>query len=427
MLLLASADGKTKDISTTKDQEAAYRMLSQVPPFSYLPNDEIRSLVLDLHQVEYEDGGEVTVGQNDTDDDVYVLAQGRVVMVQLQRDNNNNNFIIGTSAAAAKFVGFLDAPAYFGEWGVLFDASRNAQIMAGAPTTVVYRMTGPRFAALYERQAAFRLKLALGLRQNGIFRHIDAFVAIVRRAVAHDTVFDFHSILKSYRKMVPAIHANLHSRELDMEGCTYAVRRLPDTITSTYVYLLANHIPMPFMHPNFDLSQVQIKTASRRRQAFALDDHGKLLVIMRENYSDVLDFLSLLCAHVHESSKLRTKPYTYNTPHNPHNQPLKQGRHGLEGELLQQLHWKSKKLLFKKLPLTQDEKDGLVALWPDNFLYRVWDIITMHENIQIRSDLASAYVESTDRWTEIFRKAVNAFLCPEGKTDVFFQKRTHYA
>ena len=420
---------KTKDALTTKDQEAAYRMLSQVPPFSYLPNDEIRSLVLDLYQVEYEDG-EVIVGQNDTDDDVYVLAQGRVVMVQLQRSekDNNNNFI---GKSAAKFVGFLDAPAYFGEWGVLFDAARNAQVIAGAPTTRVYRMTGNRFAALYEKQAAFRLKLALGLRQHGIFRHIDAFIAIVRRAVAHDTVFDFHSILKSYRKMVPAIHANLHSSELDIEGWTYAVRRLPDTITSTYVYLLANHIPMPFMHPKFDLSEVQVKTAARRRQAFALDDHGKLLVIMRENYSDVLDFLSLLCAHVHESSKLRTKLVRPSALHIIHEclwtsklstqstteaGPTRPGRRAYATASLEKQND-----ALQKLPLTQDEKDGLVALWPDNFLYRVWDIITLHENIQIRSDLASAYVESTDRWAESIRKAVNGFLCPGGETGVCFQ------
>lgn len=63
---------------------------------------------------------------------------------------------------------------------------------------------------------------------------------------------------------------------------------------------------MPFMHENFDLAEISVPSASRRRLAFAVDQ-GKLLVIMREKFSDVLDFLSLLCAHVHDSNKLRLK------------------------------------------------------------------------------------------------------------------------
>jgi len=414
------------------EQEEAYNTLSQVPPFSYLPIPEQRRLVHDLHQIEYTDG-EIIVNQGSEDDDVYILAQGRVVMVQIR---SSFKFIVKSTA---KFVGYLDAPAYFGEWGTLFDSKRNAQVVAGAPTTRVYRMTGQRFEELCQQQQAFRLKLALGLRQNGIFSHIDSFVAIVRRAVAHDTVFDFPAILESYRKMVPAIHCNLHSSELDLEGWTYAVRRLPDSITSVYVYLLANHIPMPFMHPAFDLRAVQVRTVARRRQSFALDRHGasgKLLVVMREKYSDVLDFLSLLCAHIHESAKLRAKlsrpsalhcihTCLWKAPTSPQQQqsaaPTAVGQRQYQVASLEE-----QKAAMDKLPLTQEEKMGLQTLWPKDFLYRIWDIITLHENIQVRSDLSSAYVDSTDRWAESIRRAALELLnascdmCAKYVFSVFF-------
>lgn len=424
-----------------KSQLEAYQMLSQVPPFSYLPNAELKRLVMDVTKVQYSDG-EVIVGQNDTDDDVYVLAEGRVVMVRLEdastnsnrnsknSNNRNNNTVIGKSHA--KYIGYLDAPAYFGEFGTLFDAARNAQVIAGANSTCVYRMAGDRFQDLCHDFSSFRLKLALGLRQHGIFRQIDSFIAIVQRAVSHDSVYDFAAILESYRKMAPAIHANLHSSELDIDGWTYAVRRLPDTITSTYVYLLASHIPMPFEHSNFDLKAVQVKTAARRRQAFALDDHGKLLVIMRENYSDVLDFLSLLCAHAHESEKLRNKLVRPSALHTIHSclwsSSLEESSSATTGKTgptrpcrrtYNTATLEEQKAALQKLPLTDTEKKGLQSLWPSNFLYRIWDIISLHENIQIRSDLASAYVESTDRWAESIRRAVKALLCPcQGEGDV---------
>ena len=55
---------------------------------------------------------------------------------------------------------------------------------------------------------------------------------------------------------------------------------------------------------------------------------------------------------------------------------------------------------------------SLQTMWPSNFMYRIWDIITLHENIQIRSDLASANINSTDRWAEGIRRAINELLCP---------------
>jgi hypothetical protein len=64
---------------------------------------------------------------------------------------------------------------------------------------------------------------------------------------------------------------------------------------------------MPFIHESYDLAEILVPSNARCRLAFAVDHHGKLLIVMRENISDFLDFLSLLCAHVHESTKLGMK------------------------------------------------------------------------------------------------------------------------
>jgi CRP-like cAMP-binding protein len=418
-------------------QLEAYRTLTTVPPFSYLPNEEIRALVQDLHRLEFQDGQVIVQqGEDEKNPDVYVLAHQRVVMVKLSLEGIFGSQSHGHGAtttepmvgrSVAKFVGFLDAPAYFGEWGTLFGGPRTSQVIAGGPQVIVYRMNGARFEQLLQH-SAFRLKLALGLRSNGIFADIEAFVAMLRRAVSDGaSEFDVPAILASYRKMVPAIHANLHSPQLDLEGWTYAIRRLPDTVTSTYTYLLSNHVPMPFMHSHFNLKNVSVPTVARRRQSFALD-HGKLLVVMREKFSDVLDFVSLLCCHLHESGKLRSKlvrPSALDVIHkclwSPERRRQRTSSSAAAGDRMLLYHYcqasafdiasvQEQKEALGKLPLTHEEQQSLQALWPKDFLYRIWDMISMHENIQIRSDLLHSYGHATDRWAERIRRAVVELL-----------------
>ena len=377
---------RAKPGTALKDDTArtkAYNTISSVPPFSYLPKDVIRSLVSDLTVVHYQDG-DVIVQQGDTKDnpDVFVLETGRIMMVQFKANgvaaplqNNNTNNSTNNGGAPIKFLGYLDAPAYFGEWGTLFDAERGSQIVAGGDNVTVYRMTGNQFEQLLQH-SAFRIKLAWTLRSNGIFEDLERFVAIVRRAVAHESQMDFTAILTSYRRMTPAIHANLHSAALDIEGWTYSVRRLPDSITSTYVYLLAETVPLPFMHADFSLKDIFVPTVARRRKAFQVDN-GKLLVILRDNFSDVLDFLSLLCAHIHESTKLRTRltnPSSLDALHKCLWSPERKNPTIIDGPVIRRQRatycvatLEEQQAALKQLPLSATELQGLQSLWPTDF------------------------------------------------------------
>ena len=315
-----------------------------------------------------------------------------------------------------KFLGYLDAPAVVGEYECIFETPRTAQVVAGG-NVIAYRMSGDRFLQLLQNPA-FSLKLASSIQTKGLFKEISSFVAVVRRETLAEQQMDFNDILRHYRNMTPAIHARLHSPLLDIEGWTYAIRRLPDTVTCTYVYLLSNSVPLPFMNENFDLAQVSVPSASRRRLAFAVDQ-GKLLVIMREKFSDVLDFLSLLCAHVHESHKLRlklNKPTAFDVIHaclwSSERRVQQDEVKGLSATRLyrRQLYTtasvEEQRQALEKLPLSDEEIQGLASIWPNDFLYRIWEMIAMHENIQVRGDFSASYIEASDRWAEHIRRAV---------------------
>ena len=416
--------GNDDDEEAVRERPAAFRTLSSVPPFSYLPETERRDLVLHMRLFNYSEG-DVIVQQGKYDRDVFVTTTGRVMLVVFKVLSVGGEPSSSTSSSSPppfKFLGYLDAPAVFGEYEPLFETARMAQVVAGGNVTA-YRMSGDRFLQLLSHRA-FKLKMALGMRNQDVFSEISSFVAVVRRATAVDKQMDFEAMLQSYRRMVPAIHARLHSSTLDIEGWTYAIRRLPDTVTSTYVYLLSNSVPMPFMHENFDLAEILVPSVARRRLAFAID-HGKLLVIMREKFSDVLDFLSLLCAHVHESTKLRlkiNKPAAFDAIHGC----LWSAERRVEDPI--SVAAARRKLRFYRramytpapieeqaaalgsLPLDDDEIRGLQTLWPDDFLYRVWDMVAMHENIQVRGDFSASYVEASDRWAESIRSAAIQLL-----------------
>ena len=414
--------GDDADGEAVRERPAAFRALSSVPPFSYLPVGERHDLVLDLRLHRYSNGDAI-VEQGTRDRDVFVTTAGRVMLVVFQDASGG---VSGdkphSSSSSFKFLGYLDAPAVFGEHEPLFETARTAQVVAGGDDVTAYRMSGGRFLRLLSHHPAFRLKVALGMRNKDLFGDIASFVAVVRRSIALDKRMGFEAMLEAYRRMVPAIHARLHSSELDIEGWTYAIRRLPDTVTSTYVYLLSNSVPMPFMDEGFDLAEISVPSAARRRLAFAVD-HGKLLVVMRDKFSDPLDFLSLLCAHVHESTKLRlkiSKPAALNAIHDCLWSSRRRTTNSASPARADvRLHRRSvyapapieeQAEALARLPLSDDEIRGVKALWPDDFLYRVWSMVAMHENIQVRGDFSASYVEATDRWAESIRKAAMELL-----------------
>lgn len=416
--------GNDSNAAAVQERPAAFRTLSSVSPFSYLPAPERRKLVLDLELYRYQDG-DVIIEQGSNNRDVYILTQGRVMLVVLKNSSSVGGVMQNTVSPSSsfKFLGYLDAPAVVGEYEAIFETRRAAQVVAGDKVTCS-RLSGDRFLHLIAHYKPFQLKLALEMRNKGLFKGISSFVSIVRRG-ALDQKMDMPQILEHYRQMVPAIHAQLHSSSLDIDGWMYAIRRLPDTVTSTYVYLLSNSVPMPFMHDQFDLAEISVPSAARRRLAFAVQP-GKLLVIMREKFSDVLDFVSLLCAHVHESNKLRlklNKPASFDVIHgclwsperrravmNGNDSVPKTSNHFYRQQLYSPASIEEQSEALAKLPLSGQEIEGIKRLWPNDFLYRVWDMIAMHENIQVLVDFSETYVEASDRWAEHIRKAVVEFL-----------------
>ena len=91
---------------------------------------------------------------------------------------------------------------------------------------------------------------------------------------------------------------------------------------------------------------------------------GKNLVLIREDYSDPLDFISCLCLHTCEAEKLRKRLFS------PTVSAL---LHAFISAHVKETPEQQKELL-ARLPLSSHEQRGLRAIWPNDVLHRYMSV-----------------------------------------------------
>ena len=117
---------------------------------------------------------------------------------------------------------------------------------------------------------------------------------------------DIEDLLSLYKQINPCLHPQANSEELDFSAWTYSLNRLPQSILETYVFLLNDKAPKILSARDDIATQMmpRITTTARCRDVFRYLE-GKNLIVVREMETDILDFISNMCIHIIEASKLR--------------------------------------------------------------------------------------------------------------------------
>ena len=187
--------------------------------------------------------------------------------------------------------------------------------------------------------------------QMGCFRTLKDFSRLL---FSHDAMkyeyLPLQSIVEAYSLMPDScVHRLKSSREIDTTAWIYALRRLPENVTRVFSLDLVRSLP-PFLAtrmrsltrkaekarqedrppdasassqaPNrkasaggafseagseFTREIRYVHTAQRRRCVWQLGIDGKNIMLMRDDFTDTLDFVLCLCIHIVESSKMRGK------------------------------------------------------------------------------------------------------------------------
>lgn len=118
-------------------------------------------------------------------------------------------------------------------------------------------------------------------------------------------------LIDLYRKINSCLHSKCNSEEIDISAWTYALNRLPQNVIETYIFVLINKQPrlMSLQSQLGNLRIPRMKTNARNRDVYQYLE-GKNVIVMRDMETDVLDFISNLCIHFIESTKLRKHIYS---------------------------------------------------------------------------------------------------------------------
>lgn len=245
-----------------------------------------------------------------------------------------------------------------------------------------------------------------------VFRPIRDFCRCVFSASTddHNDYLPLWSIVENYTHLDNVIHTKMASTELDTGAWGYALNRLPGNVTKTFCFNLVHALP-PFvasrMREAAQAADVRkqltgamegrnsilfINTKERRRFTWNLGMEGKTLVLLRDGFTDLLDFLTMICVHIVESNKLRGR--LQGMVHPPAIDVLDEYLRLCDSEersgptISQEEQVERIKQILQRMPLTKEEQAGLIKLWKSETALKMYEVMMHREEYNIRVDLS---------------------------------------
>lgn len=349
--------------------ELAERLSSTVP-FRYLTRAELASLAAGSELRSYA-AGESLMRQGDAEsDEVLVLLAGSVESVDLSRSPPFR-------------TGVIEAGSYFGEASSLFGTPRSLEMRALADSRAL-AIPGRLFLDLVADSRSFAQALGTKLREGlGLFDAFDRFNAELQAGIVAGHI-EIRRLVELYKALEPALHPHASDDgRIDWEALAYAVRRLPENLTRTFVFLLTDNLPT--VYAKVERLFPFVPTDARHRNVFEMM-RGKDIVLIRDGISDLMDFVTCLCLFAVEARKIR---YRLNHPDLllALTRPCPPGGDDLEG-----------------LPFDEAEREALRGLWPGGTGERVREIVFHRQafSVDVRKQVGNYNSRLSEQWaTEV--------------------------
>ncbi|KAK7196422.1 Cyclic nucleotide-binding domain containing protein [Novymonas esmeraldas] len=325
-----------------------------------------------------------------------------------------------SSDATYTHVASLCPGQVFGIENCVFNATSHYVFRAGRATskTVVSLLPYEELQPVLARNPRFSQGVGVCITGSmDVFGPIREFCRYVFSPTsAQNEYLPLWSILESYTRIHNVIHTKLFSHEVDTGAWGYALNRLPDNLTSTFCFDLVHALP-PFVASRMKVAAraadtrkaadssasgrgartaiEYIRTKERRRCTWHLGMEGKTLVLLRDGFTDLLDFLTMLCVHIIESNKLRGR--VQGMVHPPaidvlddylrqREQEELAGKYLTADGITRDAELVRVQTILKRMPLTAEEQAGLLRNWGHNTLLRIYEIMMHREEYNVRVD-----------------------------------------
>ena len=351
------------------DQDKLRKFLKTKSPFLYLTSEERENLI--------------------STSKILQITGSHLKIIKSGESNNYSPILILEGCVIANdhstsFIEKLNPGDSFGFDSCLFKSS-SYTITTDSDFCVIMAFSTDVVLELIKKEKQFSSIIGRNLvYKQGVFQSIEKFLMYVDDAREGGSI-NLRKLVRIYKKIESALHPYLKSKTLDISAWKYALERLPDSITETFVFNLATNLSDLYINDSFI---TEILSKSRKRTVLK-SLSGKNLIVLRETETDLDDFLSNLCIHYIESNKLRKKL-------------AKPG-------ILQSLtNAKSLELL----ELTQEEKEGIWSIWAEKSPQVIRNLILHHEDylISVNSSNINLRSAASEKWTEVVWKACQEAL-----------------
>ena len=358
------------------------QLLEKIIPFRFLHPTELEALRADISTHSFA-AGEVILQVGAHDNRVYLVESGLV-----ETRNPSTNTTLTT----------LGPGRYFGERTTILGEPRHVEMRALEPTTCL-AIDGARFLRLLKESRAFAQAFGDILRgKQGIFIAFERFMAELLHQVSQTEILVKH-LLDLYTSLEPAIHPMASSEALDTSALSYAVRRLPDNITSTFAYLFTDSLPALYQDP--DTAFQRISTKARPRAVYEMLP-GKSMVLLRDGLSDLIDLVTCLCLFAVEAKKIR---HRLNSP-----QTLRRLLAFLQIEANATPERTREFVL--SLPISAGDCQKLLEIWPEDIVRRLYEMVIHHEDfrIEVHKQLNNYHASHSEQWTTQIAEATRSLM-----------------
>jgi CRP-like cAMP-binding protein len=358
------------------------KLLEKIIPFRFLHPTQLEALRVDISTHRFLTG-EVILEVGAHDNRVYLVESG---LVETRNPTANTTLLT------------MGPGRYFGERTTILGEPWNVEMRALEPTTCL-AIDGARFLRLLHDSRPFAQAFGDILRgKQGIFIAFERFMAELLHQVSKTEILVKH-LLDLYTKLEPAIHPRASAEELDTSALSYAVRRLPDNITSTFAYLFTDSLPALYQDP--DKTFQHISTKARPRAVYEMLP-GKSMVLLRDGLSDLIDLVTCLCLFSVEAKKIR---HRINSP-----QTLRRLVTFMKAE--PKAAPSRIKEFMLSLPLEANDCQKLLEIWPEHTIHRLYEIVIHHEDfrIEVHKQLNNYHASHSELWTTQIAEATLSLM-----------------
>ncbi|CAG9319861.1 unnamed protein product [Blepharisma stoltei] len=323
----------------TYDYEKIKKLLSVSPPFLYLNLEERDLLISSSRFINFRASNFPILISGDTSE-FGIMIEGQAC---------------ATSDTNSSFSEYLFPGDSFGIEGCILGKTAYT-IKTASDDSIVMICPKDCLMKLIVPEKQFTLLIARSLvEKQHIFLPLQKFRSFVSEGAQRGEI-DLIRLVEIYKEINSSLHPGMNNSEIDISAWKYAIRRLPEDITSTFVFYGTTRLPLILNHPEFN---IPVKSSARARTIFT-QMRGKNIVVFRELETDLLDFLSNLCIHILESRKLRD---FLRTP-----------------DIIQMLLNNDQ---LDSLALPEGTLEGLKEIWPTDCYKRCAEIILHHEDFNM--------------------------------------------